>query len=425
MATGMILDKLKVKKLKEQGCVVTAEIEVPVGLVQDSLHNVWLRIQSQARLPGFRQGKAPLSLVQQQFQGEARERAVHELIQKSVPDAVNQLGLKPVASPEVRDLKWEPGKPLTFQIDVEQAPKVELKTYKKLKAVRKKYAATDEEVDKRVSELREGNARLDRAAEEAVGPQHYVVIDFEAFADGGKPLPRGKGADELVDMSSPQTVEGLTQGLVGMRRGETKDVPVTLEGGKKASFRATVKEIKSKVLPSLDDEFAKDVGFESLAELKTKIRELIEKEGESRSSRELSAQLEDALLSHHKFDAPPSLVASQLERLTQRVQEQMVGPNRELPEEEYKKLQEKLVPRAEAEVRLSFLLRAIAAAEKLEAAPQDLEAELAGALAEAPNEDKKRGIRKFFEEHADEIKGMIRDRKTLKLIHDCAAITEG
>lgn len=423
MATGMILDKVKAKKAKEQGCVTTVEVEVPVGLVQDAMHNVWLRIQSQARLPGFRPGKAPLALVQQQFQGEARSRAVETLIQRSIPDAMKQLDLRPVSSPEVHDLQWEPGKPLSFKFDVEQAPRIELKTYQKLKATRKKFTATDQEVDRRVEELREGNARLERAAEDKVGQGHYVVIDFTAAADG-KPLPDGKGTDELVDMSSEQTVEGLTKGLLGLGRGEEKDVPVTLEGGKKAAFHVTVKEIKAKVLPALDDEFAKDVGFERLDELKAKLRDLIQKEGEVKADRELTAQLEDALLAAHRFDAPPSLVAGQLDRLAQRVQEQFVGPNRELPEGEFNKLREKLGPRAEAEVKLSFLLRKIAEAEKIEATPQDVEAELSRTLEDSPSEERRRGIRKFFQEHADEVKGMIRDRKVVAFIKEHAAITE-
>ncbi len=419
----MILDKIKAKKGKEQGCVTTVEVEIPVGMAQDAMHTVWLRIQSQARLPGFRPGKAPLTMVQQQFQGEARQRAVETLIQKAIPDAVKQLELHPVTSPEVHDLSWDAGKPLTFKFDVEQAPKIELKTYKKLKATRKRYPATEEEVNKRIEELREGNARLEKAAEDQVGPTHYVVVDFQATAEG-KPLPEGKGQDELVDMSSEQTVEGLTKGLLGLKRGDTKDVPVTLEGGKAAIFHVTVKELKSKVLPALDDEFAKDVGFEKLDELKTKLKELIQKEGDTKADRELTAQLEDALLANHKFDAPPSLVAGQLERLTQRVQEQFVGPNRELPEEEFKKLSDKLAPRAEAEVRLSFLLRKIAEAEKIETSQQDLDLELNRALEESPSEDRKRGIRKFFEEHGDEIKGMIRDRKTVTFIKENAAIAD-
>lgn len=420
---AVILDKLRVKKGKEEGCVTTVEVEVPVGMMQDALHNVWLRIQGQARLPGFRPGKAPLPLVQQQFQGEARERAIHQVIQKSVPDALGELGLSPVVTPEVHDLKWEPGKPLQFKFDVEQAPKVELKTYKKLKATRKKYPASEEEVDKRVSELREGNARLERASEEKVGAQHYVVVDFSATADG-KPLPEGKGADELVDMASPQTVEGLTQGLTGMARGETKDVPVKLEGGKPAVFHVTVKEIKAKVLPALDDEFGKDLGFETLAELRKNLKDLIEQEGKTKAERELVGQLEEGLLSGHKFPAPPSLVASQLDRMAQRVQEQLIGPNRELPEEERNKLLDKLAPRAEAEVRLSFLLRAIAAAEKIEAAAEDLDKELEGALQDANNEERKKNIRRFFQEHGDEIKGMIRDRKVMQFVKDNAAISE-
>lgn len=420
----VILDKRKAKKVKEQGCVTTVEMEVPVGMVQDAVHNAWLRIQGQARLPGFRPGKAPLAMVQQQFAGEMKDIVVRELIEKAVPDGVAQLGLKPVSAPTLSDVRFEQGKPFVVQFDVEQAPKVQLKTYKKLKATRKKYPASDEEVSKRLEELREGNARLEKAAEEAVGPRHYVVVDFEASADG-KPLKEGKGSGELVDMSSEQTVEGLTQGLLGMKRGEKKDVPVKLENAPKAVFHTTVKEIKTKVVPALDDEFAKDVGFPTLEELKKNLRELVDNEGKARAVREVTAQLEDALLANHEFAVPPSLVAGQLERLAERVQEQLLGPSRQLPDEEYKKLREKLSPRAEKEVRLSFLLREIAAAEKIEATAQDIETELNRALEEAPNEERRRSARHFFEEHAEDIKSMIRDRKTVTFINENAAITEG
>src|SRR5262249_5182598 len=149
---------------------------------------------------------------------------------------------------------------------------------------RKKYPPTDQEINQRLEELREGNARLEKASDDAVAKTHYVVIDYEATADS-KPLPNAKGTDQLLDMSSPGSVEGLAEGLIGAKRGESREIPVKLNG-KPAVIKVAVKEIKNKILPNIDDEFAKDLNYPSLAELKEQLKNLIAEEGQRKSERE-------------------------------------------------------------------------------------------------------------------------------------------
>jgi len=211
----------KFKKLKEEGCVVTLSVEIPAQEVQDQTQTSLVRVQSRAQIPGFRQGKAPLAVVQQHFSGHAREEAVDQLIRKHVPAALEQFKLRAVDSPSIEDMKWKDGEPLVLQVRVEVAPVPTAKDYAKIPVARQSQAADAKALDKRLEDLRESHARLEAAKDEALGDAHFAVIDYAASRDG-KPLTNSKGTAELVDMSAEQSVEGLIPGLKGMKRGSRR-----------------------------------------------------------------------------------------------------------------------------------------------------------------------------------------------------------
>ncbi|MBI3547646.1 MAG: trigger factor [Elusimicrobia bacterium] len=410
------------KKIKEEGCLITLQIEVPAEKVKEATHTALIRLQSQARLPGFRPGKAPIEMVQQQLSGALRERVVDQLLRDAVPKACEEHKLHPLSSPQVHTLSMEEGKPLSFQVDVEVPPKVQAKDYKKLPVTRKAYAASDEELNKRLQELREGNARLEKSAKDAAAKDHYVVLDYQVL-DNGQPLKNGKGQDELLDMSATDAAEGLVEGLVGVKRGETKDIPGKLKD-KAVVFRVTLKEIKEKVLPKLDDEFSKDLGYASMGELQGKLKALLEEEAKHKSEKELIGQLEEGLLKNNRFAVPPSLVDSTLERMMDRLRRQVMGPKRDWPQGEREKVAEKLRPKAEDEVRLSYLLRAIADAEKITVTDQDHDAEKARSLEGAENDEQKANVARFFDEQRDQVAAMLLERKTVDFLKKSAAIKD-
>lgn len=415
-------DKPKFKKLKEEGCLVTFSIEISAGKVQEEAHTLLLRIQQRARLPGFRPGKAPIGLVKKQFAAQAREETLHELIRRYVPEALRELGLSPVAAPVVSDLSLEENRPLLFKVRVEVPPQVSPKDYAKIPVQRRNYQVSSEALERRISDLREANARLERAAEESVAKDHYVVIDYLGFRDG-KPLPQAKGESELVDISSDQTLEGLAEGLQGLKRGEKKEIPVTISQ-KPAALQVTVKEIKRKILPPLDAEFAKDLGFTSLSELRAKLREVMEAEGRQKAEREVTQQIEEALLKANRIPLPPSLVQAQLEQMLERLRHQLLGPRGQWSEKQLEDLRLKLLPKAEDELRLSYILPAVAERENLKVLEEDLQAELERNLGAAETPDKKENLRRLFEEKRESISGLIRDRKAMALIREKAALTE-
>jgi len=406
----------KFKKLKEEGCVVTLSVEIPAQEVQDQTQTSLVRVQSRAQIPGFRQGKAPLAVVQQHFSGHAREEAVDQLIRKHVPAALEQFKLRAVDSPSIEDMKWKDGEPLVLQVRVEVAPVPTAKDYAKIPVARQSQAADAKALDKRLEDLRESHARLEAAKDEALGDAHFAVIDYAASRDG-KPLTNSKGTAELVDMSAEQSVEGLIPGLKGMKRGESKTIKVKLNG-KDADLAVTLTEIKTKILPPVDAEFAKDLGFETLDELKAKLKEVLDRETKQQSEADVVRQIEEALVKSNQFPLPPSMVERQLDGMMERMQRQLSGAK--LSEKVLADLRAKMLPKAEDEVRLAFVLNAIAEKEKIAASDAEVAGELEAGLKDAESEERKTELREIFAKRKDQIAHMIRERKTMAFLKDKA-----
>ncbi|NNN07021.1 MAG: trigger factor, partial [Elusimicrobia bacterium] len=303
---------------------------------------------------------------------------------------------------------------------VEVAPTPTAKDYAKIPVKRKPRSADASALDKRLQELRESHARLEVAPEDAVAATHFAVIDYAASRDG-KPLANAKGTSELVDMSAEQSVEGLTAGLLGLKRGESRTLKVKL-GGKDADLSVTLTEIKTKILPPVDAEFAKDMGFETLDELKAKLKEILDREVAQESDADASRQIEQALVKANKFALPPSMVERQLQDMLERFQRQLGSVK--LPEKSVSDLNDKMRTAAEDSVRLSFVLGAIAEKEKIAATDAEIAAELEAGLKDAESEEKKKELRELFERRKDQIAHMLRERKVMAFLRDKAAYTD-
>ncbi|MBI5246294.1 MAG: trigger factor [Elusimicrobia bacterium] len=419
--SALTSSKPKFKKLKEEGCVVTLTVEIPAEEVENQSQTSLVRLQSQARIPGFRPGKAPLDMVKQHFAGRAREEAIDVLIRKHVPAALEDQKLRVVETPSVEDVKWNPGSPLLLTVRVEVAPTPIAKDYTKIPVSRKPQAADAAALDKRLEELRDAQARLEISKDEAAGDKSFVVIDYAA-SQNGKPMANAKGTGELVDMSAEQTLEGLAAGLKGMKRGEQKTIKVKL-GGKDADLAVTVAEIKTKVLPAVDAEFAKDMGLESLEELKGKLKEVLDREVKSASESDVVRQIEESLVKSNVFALPPSMVERQLEGMMERMKRQLMGAT-QLSDKVLTDLRTKLQPKAEDEVRLAFVMSAIAEKEKIAVSETELASELEAGLKDAADEAKKKELREIFDKRKDQISHMIRERKTLNFLKEKAVYTE-
>ncbi|MHB2026557.1 MAG: trigger factor [Elusimicrobiota bacterium] len=415
-------DKTIFKKTKEIGCEVFFSLTVPAAHVQDESHSALVRLQQRARLDGFRPGKAPINLVKTVLAPRLRQEVIEALLDKNLSQALKELNLNPVATPTATSVSLEDGKPFKAEIRVEVPPKFIPKGYAGIAVKKPEQPPDDAAVAARLQDLREAHARLERSEDSIISPNLYAVIDYQGFSSG-KPAPDLKGEAELVDVSSEQNIEGLLQGLMGMKRDDTKDIPVKLRG-KDILLKVTVKEIKKKILPAMDSEFAKDMGFETIDALKIKIKETVDADFQKKIEEETASQIEKALLEANSFPIPPSLLSHRVEHKLERIKEQMKIPAEQWEGKMSKELETKLKPLAENEVRLGYIISAIGEKERIEATNEEIGKELEKSLAQAKTEEEKKSVQRFFEHRRDDIAAMIRERKTVAFIREKALVAK-
>lgn len=426
----LALEKIKLKKTDEKPCQLTFAVNVPQDLVSAKEEQVARDFQKVAQLPGFRAGKAPLDLVRRNFSDRVKNQALEELLKDVVMHVLQEKQLAPVSTPMVDQLKFEGN--LSFNLIVEKSPEFSVKGYAKIPVTRKLKPVTDADVQKELDELRERNAQLAQSQAERAEKEHYAAIDYAGSADG-RELPELKAENQLIHLAAPQTIQGFAEGIPGMARGESKEVPVDFPkeygnkalAGKKVVFKITLKDIKEKRVPALDDEFAKDLGLASLDELKTKIRESLTSWSERSARHEVEKQIYDHLAEENPIPLPESLVAQQLESLVeQTVANEMRdnGDSVDNLEERKKALRGKLRSNAERHVRLSYLISRIAQEEKLRATDEEYRQELE--KAEKSNPQRVEEVRKYFEHNHERIMSQITEEKVLKYLTDHAKIKE-
>jgi len=419
----------KVKVVKEEPCEVTFSVELGKDAVTRETDAVYQSIQSRAALPGFRTGKAPMELIRRNFSDRARQTVLENLVTKAATQVIRDRKLQTIDTPKIEKIEFDFDKPLSFHMKVEKDPEIKLKEYKGIKVNRQPVSVTDESVSKAIENLRERNATLVASTAAQLGSNHFAVIDFEGKIDG-KPFSGGSAKNYLLDMTAPQTIAGFSEGLVGATVSTEKTVPVRLPAdyarkewaGKEAVFQVTVKEIKEKKLPAADDEFAKDLGLASLAELRDKVRQSLEREENVRADKDFEDQLYQGLLDRHEFSVPATLVEERVETLTKRMlgnlERQGLVPHGDAQAE--KTVREKSRPQAEKDVRLSYLLKAIAEQEKLNATDEDIEKLRLQAREE--NKDHPDAVEKYFKDHDLSLRASLTEGKVLDFLKKNAKV---
>jgi len=419
----------KVKVIKEEDCLVTLSVELPKDEVALELEAVFQKIQSRASLPGFRTGKAPADLVRKNFADKARQMVLENLVSRASAQVIRERKLETIDTPRVEKLDYEIGKALLFHLRVEKDPVVKAKDYKGIKVNRPSTDVTEEALTKTLEEIRERNASLVASAAQKVEKTHFAVVDFEGKIDG-KAFPGGSSKNYLLDMNQPQTIAGFSEGILGAEIGQEREVKVTFPAdyarkewaGREAVFQVTVREIKEKKLPAIDDDFAKDLGLTSLAELKGKVRENLQKELNSKADRTVEEQIDQTLVDNHKFSVPPTLVDERTRTLTHRALSnlQRQGLVAAGDKQAEVTLREKSRPQAEKDVRLSYLFKSIAAQEKLEATQADVEALKKKALEET--KDNPQSVEKYFQERDLAIRASLTEGKVLEFLKNNAKV---
>ena len=266
--------EVKAKELNKEGCRVNLSVEASPELITKAFQNAAVQVQSRAQMQGFRAGKVPLDLVKQNFAGHIKERALDLAIKSAIASALEQSKLNPVAVPSLTKADFSTfneGQAFSFELAVDVAPEFDVKDYKGIPVTKKAETATEEEVKAQLDRILQANARLESAPEGAVvDDKVYAVVQYKGKRNGTDEY-KLSAESELIDMAAPQTMPELAKAVLGMKKGESKDFE-TKEGEDTLSFHVTLDDIKTKIVPNLDDSFAKDMGFETLDELKNACR---------------------------------------------------------------------------------------------------------------------------------------------------------
>lgn len=379
---------LQVEKLEKNMAKLT--IEVSAEELDKAIEGAYQKNKGRISIPGFRKGKAPRKMIEQMYGKEVfYEDAANALIPEAYEKALEECTEEIVSSPKIDVVQLEAGKPFIFTAEVALKPEVTLGKYKGIKVDKVEIEVTDAEVDAALDRERESNARTIAVEDRAVKDGDMTVIDFEGFVDGVA-FEGGKGENYPLTIGSGAFIPGFEEALIGANLNEETDVNVTFPedyqaaelAGKPAVFKCTVKEIKEKELPELDDEFASEVSeFDTLAEYKEDIKKKLaeKKEAEAKSVKEdavIKAIVDDATM-----DIPDAMVETQqrqmIEDFAQRIQSQGISMEQymQFTGQTPAMMLEQVKPQALARIQSRLVLEAVVAAENIEATEEEFEEE--------------------------------------------------
>jgi trigger factor len=360
---------------------VRLTVEVPAHDVDHAFDHALTDLSKSVRLPGFRKGKAPKTMVMQRIGREAViEEALEHHLSSWYRRAVAVAGIDPIDRPTI-DWESEPveGAAFSFKAEVEVKPRPEVKSYKGLTGVRTPADVPREAIDAEIERLRVGVAELapvDRGAQQG----DFVVIDFVGSLDGTE-FEGGRGTDYGVELGAGRLIEDLEQGVEGMRAGEQRDVPVTFPAeypaeqlaGQAATFAVTVKEVKQRVLADLDDEFAKSVSeFDTLAELEADLHARFQEAISEESDRVFRSTVLDDLAKQLSSELPEALVRTRMADMMRNMIESLSARGMEMSDylrltgQNADEIVQTLRPQAEDSVAKDLVLEAVADAEQIE-----------------------------------------------------------
>jgi trigger factor len=299
-------------------------VEIPEDQVMKEIDSFYGEVSKKAKIKGFRPGKVPRNILERHFKDYVKAEVLQKLIRDTYPAALSETDLHPVSDPMIDPGDLGSGNPFQYSATIEVKPDIKLEGYVGLNIEGKKEGAKDEEVEERLKNLRNLHAQLKTISEaRSIQSGDLVILDYEARADN-KHLEEGKAIDFAVEVGSGRFIPEFEEKLVGLKPEEEKEIEVSFPedygykkwAGKTLSFHVKIKEIKEKILPALDDEFAKDLGdYSSIEELKRKLKEEIEKEKERALERRLKDQMVEQLLQANSFEVPESLVEEQAKAL--------------------------------------------------------------------------------------------------------------
>lgn len=380
---------LQVEKLEKNMAKLT--IEVDVDTFEKAVEKAYQKEKNKISIPGFRKGKVPRQMVEKMYGKEIFfEEAANIVIPDAYDKALGECEEDIVSSPKIEVTQIAAGKPFVFTAEVALKPEVKLGKYKGVKVDKIDTAVTDEEIDAEINRERENSARNITVEDRPVKDGDMTTLDFEGFVDG-EAFEGGKGENYPLTIGSGAFIPGFEEQLIGAKIGEKTEVKVTFPEdyqaehlqGKEAVFQCTVKEIREKELPELNDEFASDVSeFETLAEYREDVKKNLEEKKISDAKKEKEDAAVKAAVEDSEMEIPEAMLETQqkqmVDEFAQRITMQGLSMEQyfQFSGTSYQQLVDQVKPQAEERIRARLVLEAVAKAEKLEVSDEEYESEL-------------------------------------------------
>jgi trigger factor len=414
------------------------KIEIPSDIIEKEYTASLDNVRQRSRIPGFRPGKAPIPMIEKRFGNDIRADILDKLVPQYYSKAMKDAELVPVTLPEFEGtLELKRNAPLAFALTVEVRPQIDNLAYTGLKVEEIPCEVEEKEIDETIKGLQEGRAMYE-VVDREVKEDDLLVIDYVKLdPSGAKELSSAK--DQVMNLGNNLTPKGILEELIGRKKGDTVEIILPAveggevkEGSKGDRLRITVKEVKEKKVPLIDDELAKDFGHESLESLKERVREGILKAKKEKAANEQKAKLLDRMIDAYDFEIPQSMLDRELETLVINEKHARKQP-KELAEgaegasqEEDKRLADELRPKAVRNSKATIILDTIAEKEKVSVSEEEMKTRIM-MLARRLQSTPEAVINLFMTKDGslENLKHSVRDEKVLDLILSKAEISKG
>jgi trigger factor len=374
---------LTVEIIEVNSCRKNLVVEIPAQEVEQEIEKVAREYSRTIKVPGFRPGKVPMTIIRQRFGNDLLQETTQKIIEQCWKDAISQHDLHPIAQPEIKDVENKQGSPLKFTLSFEMLPPLEVKDYKGVAVTLDSTEVTDDSVTNTIDNIRERNAQFAPVDGEAKDG-HYLTITVDGqFEDGSNPSHE---EDVTLVVGNPQTNAVFSENLRGTKPGDTRSFDVEYPedfhrkefAGKKVHYTVVVKDIKEKQLAELNDDFAKDMGFESLEALRTRVHDDLVTQAKQSAEKKAREALLDSIIERQPIEVPDCMVEDELTAHTRQLASSLMYQGIDLNQAglDWKKIFEEERPRAAQAVRRSIFLDAIANQENIEVTGEEIEAEL-------------------------------------------------
>jgi len=375
---------LTVEITQVNGCKKNLAGEIPAEEFEKELEKIAREYARSVKIPGFRPGKTPVNIIRRRFEKDIHDEASQRIMDRVWQDAVDANNLRPLTRPEIKEFENKPGNPLKFTLAFEELPQLEVKDYNGVEVKQASAEVKEENVTKTIDQVREQYAQFVPVEGEAKDG-HILTMDIDGLAEGESAPLHDEDVEFTVGHS--QSIAEFSENLRGAKINEPRSFEYVYPddyqnkklAGKKVAYTVLIKDIKERQLPELNDDFAKDIGYENVEAFRARIHSDLAAQAESIAEKNAREELLDAIIERQPVEVPECLVAEEQGTLANRLVYQLAYQGydvRQTPGFDWKKIYDEQRPRAEQSVRRMIFLDAIARQENLEVSEGDVSAEL-------------------------------------------------